>query len=478
MKKYSNKKKNITIILCCALLAMICAVLMIRFSISGKEQYIFHYNDYSKLDYNVYLKENQFYKEPFLKKDNVYISTLIDYINAEFNYNFKVVEDISLGYDYYVSAKLLIGENDNKKIYESEDILLDKREIKQVEKGTFSIDENIKIDYNKYNSLASTFLKKYGLSTGAKLIVSMYVDINGTYENFEKKLNDSAVVSLEIPLTTTTTEIAMNYDLKNSVNEKFEYGKTSITKMWLFVLGVIIAILDIIYVIIKLIEYVNSKDDKERYQEKLNKIFSEYGSYISKKSMTAKTKEIMYTVSLRIEVLDTFEDLINVRDSIERPILFYEAEEGKQAVFYIIDTNVSYIYILNAKDCVKNNLFNGFSSRSKEKLSINDITVIDENRSEDLISIASPKPLDKEDDVAEDEIRLVEVEAVKNVEQAEPKKNDEKKSEDKEKKKTNDKIVATEEKDKDESEKKKKRSKRKKRHKKRSSSAEKINEKQ
>lgn len=398
MKEFNIKKRNLAIALCCAFVVMICAILMFRCSISHKEEYTLHYNDYSKLDYNVYLKDNQFYDVPFLPKDNVYISTLIDYIDANFNYNFNVVEDISLGYDYYISAKLIIGENNDKKIYESEEMLLDKKEIQEVKNGIFSIDEKVKIDYNKYNTLANTFLKKYGLATNANLIVSMYVDISGTYEKFEKKLNDSAVVSLEIPLTTNTTEIAINYDLKNSVNEKFEYGKTSITKVWLFILALLVAIIDIIFVIIKLIVYVNSKDYKEMYQERLNKIFSEYGSYISKKLMTVKTKEIMYTVSLRVEMLDSFEDLINVRDSIERPILFYESEPGEQAIFYIIDIKVSYIYVLNAKDCAKNNIFGKFIN-TKDKITINDIKVANESNTDNDLKLIEEIKDTKKDDV-------------------------------------------------------------------------------
>jgi len=172
-------------------------------------------------------------------------------------------------------------------------------------------------------------------------------------EEFQKELNDSAVVSFEIPLTVNTTEIKMNYDLKNNVNEKFEYGKTSIIHPVLFVISLIVAIVDIIFLVWELIVYTVNKDDKVKYQEKLKKIFRDYGPYISKKAMTANTKEIMYTVSLRIEVVDSFDDLINVRDSIEKPILFYEAIPGEQSVFYIIDTKVSYIYIMNAKDCGK-----------------------------------------------------------------------------------------------------------------------------
>ena len=347
----NKNKKEIILVTIGAIVVLMLTMFLCYKSIKSKEEYVMHYSDSSELDYNVYLKKNDFYTTPYLPKDRVYISTLIDYIDASFNYNFDVVEDINLGYKYYISAKVVVDSSSGKRIFESEDMLLDKTRLQRVKDKKFSIKENVKIDYNKYNQLASSFIDKYELSARANVIVSMYVDVAGTYEKFEKELNDSAVVSFEIPLTANTTELKMNYDLKNNVNEKFEYGKTRIVHPFLFVLSVLIAIIDIIWFIYELVIYIQNKDVKVKYKEKLKKIFRDYGPYISKKAASTNTRDIMYTMSLRIEIVSSFDDLINVRDSIEKPILFYEAIPGEQAVFYIIDTKVSYIYIMNARDC-------------------------------------------------------------------------------------------------------------------------------
>ncbi len=352
-EKNNRNKKEIILVAVGAVVILMLTMFLCYKSIKSKEEYVMHYSDSSELDYNVYLKKNDFYTTPYLPKDRVYISTLIDYIDASFNYNFDVVEDINLGYKYYISAKVVVDSSSGKRIFESEDMLLDKTRLQRVKDKKFSIKENVKIDYNKYNQLASSFINKYELSAKANVLVSMYVDVAGTYEKFEKELNDSAVVSFEIPLTANTTELKMNYDLKNNVNEKFEYGKTRIIHPFLFALSILIAIIDIIWFIYELVIYVQNKDVKVKYKEKLKKIFRDYGPYISKKAASTNTRDIMYTMSLRIEVVNSFDDLINVRDSIEKPILFYEAIPGEQAIFYIIDTKVSYIYIMNARDCGK-----------------------------------------------------------------------------------------------------------------------------
>lgn len=367
-EKNNRNKKEIILVAVGAVVILMLTMFLCYKSIKSKEEYVMHYSDSSELDYNVYLKKNDFYTTPYLPKDRVYISTLIDYIDASFNYNFDVVEDINLGYKYYISAKVVVDSSSGKRIFESEDMLLDKTRLQRVKDKKFSIKENVKIDYNKYNQLASSFINKYELSAKANVLVSMYVDVAGTYEKFEKELNDSAVVSFEIPLTANTTELKMNYDLKNNVNEKFEYGKTRIIHPFLFALSILIAIIDIIWFIYELVIYVQNKDVKVKYKEKLKKIFRDYGPYISKKARSTNTRDIMYTMSLRIEVVNSFDDLINVRDSIEKPILFYEAIPGEQAIFYIIDTKVSYIYIMNARDCGKKKMKKLNILRKKKKI--------------------------------------------------------------------------------------------------------------
>lgn len=430
--KRKKTKKEVIIITIGSILILILAMFLCFKSIKGKDSYIMHYSDSSKLDYNVYLKKNNFYTTPYLPKDRMYVANIIDYIDTYFDYNFEVVEDINLGYKYYISAKVVVDGTSNKKIFDKEEILVDKTDVQQINDKKFSISENVKIDYNKYNQLASSFIDEYGISAKANIIVGMYVDVEGTHERFEKKLNDNAVVSFEIPLTTELTEIKMNYDLTNNANEVFEYGKTSITHPLLFTVTILIAVVDIAIAVFEITRYIINKDVKTRYQEKLKKIFRDYGNYISKKSVTAKTKEIMYTMSLRVEIVNSFDDLINVRDNLEKPILFYESVPGEQAVFYIIDTKVSYIYIMNARDLEKKNKNKEIKKTTifneKEEISNNDIldsqTTIDSGKENientPVVEDKIEETFQNEDDVLiqEETITLDEQQNIETIEEA------------------------------------------------------------
>ena len=68
--------------------------LLLSFFDLNKTYYV-GYTEDSDLDYKVFLKENSYFKEPFLEKDGEYISSLIDYIDADFDYTIKMNEDIS-----------------------------------------------------------------------------------------------------------------------------------------------------------------------------------------------------------------------------------------------------------------------------------------------------------------------------------------------------------------------------------------------
>ena len=54
------------------------------------EVYYVHYDDKSDLDYQVALKENQYYDKTYVEKNNQYIASLIDYIDAYFRYDLNV----------------------------------------------------------------------------------------------------------------------------------------------------------------------------------------------------------------------------------------------------------------------------------------------------------------------------------------------------------------------------------------------------
>ena len=72
--------------------AVIIAVLTIAILISAlvayqlNKTYFIEYRESGYIDYNVFLKDNEFYDSTYLEKDQSYVASLIDKIVADFNY--------------------------------------------------------------------------------------------------------------------------------------------------------------------------------------------------------------------------------------------------------------------------------------------------------------------------------------------------------------------------------------------------------
>lgn len=345
-----SNEKAIPIAVVAGIIIMLVIVLIGCLSLTFQKEYVVHYKDKSNLDYNVYLKPNGFYQSSFLPKDKSYISTLIDYIDADFDYTFKSEDNIDLEYTYYVTADVLVNNSKGKNIFKQEETIIDKKSFNDVSNNTFSIDENIKIDYAKYNRLASNFISSYDLEANSKVVISLYVNVLGKHAEFDKELKDKAVISLEIPLTNKTIDIAMDYELSNNVDEVFQYKSTMISNPVLFTISIILAILDIAGIIAIITYVISHRDCKTIYAHKLKRILRDYDSYISE---TSYFKRNDLGDNLRTEYVKSFDAIINIRDSIEKPILYHEEKVGERAIFYIIDENVVYMYVMRAVELKK-----------------------------------------------------------------------------------------------------------------------------
>jgi len=82
-------------------------------SSSTKKVVTLYYKEDSNVNYLVYLKENDYYTSKYLTKGMKYIASLIDYIDINFNYNFKMNEQIKYSYSYYIEADVKVFEKGN-----------------------------------------------------------------------------------------------------------------------------------------------------------------------------------------------------------------------------------------------------------------------------------------------------------------------------------------------------------------------------
>mgnify|MGYP003301933873 CR=1 FL=1 len=339
-KAQRTRKKHIqSYIFKLIILAIVIVILVIMCAAKDEEDTIC-YKENSRVDYNVYLKENEFYNKTFLKKDNQYIASLIDYIETDFNYELKILkENISYNYSYRVEAEVDVQEpSTSKSIYNFTETMVEEKKFTSTSKSDVKINETVIIDYNKYNDLINKFISVYDLdNASSKLFVNMYIKIDGENIDFSRDANNEYIISLEIPLTTNTIAIDLNSNLIgceetliNCETEEF---------CWLKVFIVLASLIEI-YLVISLIRYtINSRTPEDIYRIEIARIISDYGSYIQRITKPLSVKKVLPVY------VDTFNDLLEIRDTIQEPILMYEKRNKCRTIFMIPSkTDIVYVY--------------------------------------------------------------------------------------------------------------------------------------
>ena len=234
---------------CLIVIMIFLTVSLFLFYENKKDKQYIHYQETSDVDYQVFLKENQFFNNDFLTNKNSYVASLINYLTAKFKYNLTLdKENIDYHYSYRIEAETIVKEKDmDKPLYHSSDILL-KEKNKKGNLNKINIQEDIKIDYNHYNQITKTFIQTYGLdNTESILNINMYVDIINSCDDLEQTPNKESVITLSIPLTTKTVGIDISDNLIND-NGIMLCQMTTNRNIFL-ILGVIFSIIDIILTI-------------------------------------------------------------------------------------------------------------------------------------------------------------------------------------------------------------------------------------
>jgi len=73
----------------------------------------YSYKENNSVDYKVYLKDNNFFESSYLEKNKTYITSLIDYITADYTYNVTFNNKVSGDLNYKVVAEIKADKANN-----------------------------------------------------------------------------------------------------------------------------------------------------------------------------------------------------------------------------------------------------------------------------------------------------------------------------------------------------------------------------
>ena len=301
--------------------------------------YYIEYSETGSIDYKVYLKENNFFEEDFVGKDQSYVSSLIKHISADFTYGLDMdAENVGFDYTYRVDAQLVVankstGDHIYKPVFE---LLPETR--KSVSRGNeLDITQNVTIDYNKYNALATEFINAYGLKdVTATLVVTMTVDVLSSCDEFEDSNANSYFVSLNVPLAEENFSIFSTSSTTEGESKVLACSGAVNQNVFLITAIVLLSIAVLQAAFLTVFVYITRNEDVN-YTNKVRKLVSQYRSFIQQMDGEFDVE------GYQIVPIKTFTEMLGIRDTIKSPILMFENLDQTMTEF-IIPTNTKILY--------------------------------------------------------------------------------------------------------------------------------------
>ena len=341
-----NRKKWMTVQLVAIIVVLVIAISsFIAYNQLNKAYYI-EYTEQGDIDYKVFLKENNFFEEEWIGKDQSYVASLIDSIVADFEYELKMgVDNIAYDYSYSIFAQLIISDKDSgEPIYDPVYELVPEKKVSQNGSHRLKITETAVVDYVSFNELATEFTETYGLDHSiSTLLVTMKVNVISKCESFEENSNNSYSISMLVPLVSSTNTVNIQTTTSVPAGESKVLAYVGALNQNLFKLICIVAAalcaLQIIGVIV--FAYLTRNEDI-RYEAKIKRILSNYRSFIQ-----VITNEFD-TDGYQILTLGSFNEMLSIRDTIQSPVLMNENED-KTCTRFLVPTATKILYVFDIK---------------------------------------------------------------------------------------------------------------------------------
>ena len=348
--KYESFEKKLTKKILLSIFTLILSIGTIYYALNNTEKETVSYSQYGNVDYKVCLKNNNFYTQNCLDKNMSYVSTLIKTVALTFDYDLSTSKDLDIKTEYEVDAKLVISNTDNTSKYYEQKYILKPKTSEGIAKinNEYKISQNVDIDYDYYNAIASNFKSQYGVETNSYLEVSFQVyHTNSTTEDV--KVTSPSPVVLNIPLSQKSININMaSSGINKQETQNIESSIFTLKNIICLFIGVISLIVCLISSL-KVAKMLSlTKEKKNNYDKFIEKILREYDRLIVETSTLPKFNKYYVTK------VNSFGELIDVRDNLRLPIMYYEVAKHQKCHLYITNNKNLYLLTIKAVDMEEN----------------------------------------------------------------------------------------------------------------------------
>ena len=337
-----------------AIILLITSIFIIVSSLNiktSKNVSLLNYNEKSNIDYKVYLKENNYFKDKYLEKNKEYIASIIDYVLIDYKYSFSSSKKINADYKYKIVAEVealkQVNNNEKKEVWNKEYELVKPKSLKIKDKNVITIAEQVKIVYDAYNEVINNFKKDYMLAVDANLIVKMLVEVNGKYVPADEVFDIDNEIKLSIPLSEQTLEINMDYKDINNDQVLIVKKVGRFNNFVFFFVGLVMLAIACFLITKQTINVIKSSNEQTKYIKDLKKILHDFGDIIvevndSPKLVKGKSSEVK-----------NFSELVNAQVELRIPIVFSEIKKNELGLFILMDKDYAYYYYLKSEDEIK-----------------------------------------------------------------------------------------------------------------------------
>lgn len=334
-----KKKKQKKYFIVTTIIFLVVGLISYFIGFNSYEDIKYSYTEDNSIDYLVYLKENNFFDEKYLGKDKTYITTLIDFLHLDYNYNVNFTESVNGALEYYLKATITAEKTNNQlgNYWEKSYDLSDKKTKQIVNQKNVNINEIINIDYQKYNELLTSFIDTYKLTSDGYLKIALVVKGNPII-NDSDTIDINSEISIKIPLSKIAVEATVNANSNNQTREITKKVQINDLGHSFFKVLFIFDLFLFVYFMFRHITYIVHNKKIDSYNDNVNKIINDYSSIM------VKVKKIDLGKINTVKV-STFDDLLVVYNDIRTPVNFIQ--DDKESRFVIIFENMAWEYIIN-----------------------------------------------------------------------------------------------------------------------------------
>ncbi len=312
--------------------------------IMSKNAYVSYAED-GKANTQVLLADNRFYDEQYLDSNHAYVASLIKTVETDFKYGLVMdAATVNYKYGYTIDATVNVIDKDSKApLYDPSFVL---KEVTDAESSDreLNISEKVEIDYAQYNKIAADFVNNFGVSDAtAALVLRMNVTVLGECEEFADDKNNNYILEVNIPLLRQTVKFTTSSSVPTE--EQKILACDSAWQAIFCVLWRVFGLLSLAMCAFIFLFAVKTRDKHIDYARRVQKLLSNYKSYIQRIS-----SEFDFSGHQVLQVM-TFEELLEIGDKLQNPVLMYENEDRTRSEFFIPTSNgLIYLYVIEVDD--------------------------------------------------------------------------------------------------------------------------------